>query len=262
MKAKLLILASAILAGCSDTPSSGAIEKALESAVASCKNVEVFDVKKTNGFQDDGFYRVEYSYGVRLKDAGQLKKMKELWNEEKRRDAEYRPAYAEYQQKVLQVQTEIDAIKKAFWEQRPLQKDFPPHPNWQSNGIYSNILHPAYEAALEEHRQKEYAAKQPKEKELDALEAAWTQSRAQVPSPRIFGKLSNAIGSLYHEGCSSEAWKYVGDAMVAHGNLVRRANPPDVKEGEMDASLYFEVQEINMSGVMPMRKTEQGWRKI
>lgn len=257
MKAKLLILASAILAGCSDTPSSGAIEKALESAVASCKNVEVFDVKKTNGFQDDGFYRVEYSYGVRLKDAGQLKKMKELWNEEKRRDAEYGPAYAEYQQKVGQVQAEIDAIEKTFWEQRPLEKDFPP--SYSSN---FNIRHPAYEAALEEHRQKKYAAKQPKEKELEALEAAWTQSRAEVPSPRIFGKLSNAIGSLYREGCSSEAWKYVGDAMVAHGNLVRRANPPDVKEKEMDASLYFEVQEIGMNGVMPMRKTENGWRKI
>lgn len=252
MKAKLLILASAILAGCSDTPSSGAIEKALESAVASCKNVEVFDVKKTNGFQDDGFYRVEYTYGVRLKDAGQLKKMKELWNEEKRRDAEYRPAYAEYQQKVEALQKEIDAIDASF------RSAFP--------GSVGRQLSPTEEAAekiaLEEYYAKKSAARQPKEKELDALKAAWAQSRAQVPSPRIFGQLTNAMASLYHEGCSSEGWKYVGDAMVAHGNLVRRANPPDVKELEMDVNLYFEVQEIGMNGVMPMRKTEQGWQKI
>ena len=253
MKRKFLILASAILAGCSNTPSSGNVEKAMEAAVASCENVEVFDVKKTNGFQDDGFYRVEFTYGVRLKDAGQLKKMKELWNEEKRRAAEYIPAHAEYQQKVEALKKEIAAISTASY-----QSSFPATVGRQ----LSQSEEAAEKIALAEYHAKESAAREPKEQELAALEAAWKNSRAEVPRERIFGNVYDVMFSLYMAGCSSEAWKYVGGAMTEHWNLAKRANPPNVKEREMDVSLFLEVQEVGMNGVMPMRKTEQGWQKI
>jgi flavin-binding protein dodecin len=251
VKGKLLIVASAILAGCSNTPSSGDIEKAVQGAVASCRYVEAVDVKKTNGVQDDGYYRVDYTYRVRLKDSGVLKKLQKTWMEEKRRNDEYITARAAYEEKERAITNEIEAIKASFSAKFPREEDFSLTRRYDLEGSKENIA--AYKAAVAAHYSEESAARAPKEKELDELKREWDKSRSEVPSPFIFGNEGHAMYVFYREGCSSNGIKYIEGLSQAHAELVDRSK---------DVNLWFEAQEVNMNGVMPMRKTENGWRRI
>lgn len=261
MKCRLLILASAILAGCSDTPSSGDIKETLASAVSSCKNVEVFDVKKTNGFQDDGFYRVEYTYGARLKDEKSLKKMKELWEEEKHRDAEYKVARAAYEEKEKAIKSEIEAIEASFGAlfraKHPREDAILSKPRG-----YDNESIDAHKAAMDVFYSERSDALGEKEKKLKELKLEWDKSREGVPSSVIRGNEGAAMYKFYREGCSSQGIKYIEGLSRAHAELVERANTGVWPESRWDQSLWFEAQEVKMNGVMPMRKTEQGWRTI
>lgn len=82
MKQLLLLGAALALVGCNSAPSEGDIEDFLESRFAPCKNIKVVDITKTNGYEQDGYYRVEFAYSLELKDAKALRAAKARWQEE------------------------------------------------------------------------------------------------------------------------------------------------------------------------------------
>ena len=83
---KLLLLCSALaLAGCNSAPGNSDVENFLEPQFASCENVKVTNIKKTNGYEEDGHYRVEFTYDIELKDPDTLTRMRQTYQEERDR---------------------------------------------------------------------------------------------------------------------------------------------------------------------------------
>lgn len=242
MKGKLLIIVSTILAGCSNAPSSGDVEKALEAVVASCKNVKVYDVKKTNGLQEDGFYRVEYKYRVKLNDKSKLHKLKEIWAAAKQRSAEFVVAHDAYEKKREQLEAEIRAVEASV--PRPPE---PQRPFWTLEGAARDT----YNATQDEWRSRVNAATEAKRKELDALQEAWRATSAENSRSAIYENTGPFMMGFYTEGCTLDGSKYLTPAIGAHADLAKQ-----------DETLWFEPQEVEVTGAMGMRKTENGWRKI
>lgn len=76
MHKRLLLCSALALAGCNSSPSNGDLENFLEPKFAACQNIKVIDIAKTNGYEEDGYYRVDFTYGIALKDVRQLQEIK------------------------------------------------------------------------------------------------------------------------------------------------------------------------------------------
>ena len=85
MKKRLLICSALALAGCSSSPGTSDVKKFLEPKFASCENIEIVDIKKTNGYEDDGYYRVEFAYAIKQKNPDALKDLVRTYEQEKQK---------------------------------------------------------------------------------------------------------------------------------------------------------------------------------
>jgi hypothetical protein len=260
VKAPYLFLASLALAGCSNTPSTGDVERVLETAVASCQNVEVTKVKKTNGYEKDGYYHVEYAYSLKLKDEDKLAKLKNTWLEEKQRAAEFIPARDAHEQRVHEIEEEIGRIEATFEGKRPNAAQF------SSSGrpFYELPDHErrAYDAAERQWLDERSAATEGKRKEIDDLKRAWNEERAKVPSPTVLGSEGNVLYAFLSRGCSQAGWKYATGLFSAYTEAVGQANANVPVGGTTDRSGWFDKQSAEMTGVMTMHKTENGWQAL
>ncbi len=188
---KLLLLCSALaLAGCNSSPSTSDVEKFLEPKFASCQNIEVVDIKKTNGYEEDGYYRVKYTYGIALKDVRQLNAMKQTWETEKAASELHKEKSKQHYNEVEALKEEILALEREFDRNVPS-----PRQNAFSTTGHSFYLTPdqqaAYEAAIESRNQQRPAIIFQKQEQLEALKAG----RIQVQVQHLFSAL-NQPGSL------------------------------------------------------------------
>ena len=110
MKKRLLICSALALAGCSSSPGTGDVEKFLEPKFASCENIEIVDIKKTNGYEEDGYYRVEFTYGIELKDPSKLKQLLHTHEQEKESVRTWLEATEARKKHISFLQREIDRI--------------------------------------------------------------------------------------------------------------------------------------------------------
>lgn len=260
MKAPYLLLASMALAGCSNTPSSGDVERVLESAVSSCQNVEVANVKKTNGYEKDGDYRVEYSYTLRLKNADDLAKLKKAWLVEKERAAEFIPARDAHESHIRDIEAEIDRIGATFEDKRPDVKQF----STSARAFYDLADHErrAYDAAQNEWLSAKTAATEAKRKELDEAKQAWNEDRAKVPQATVYGSEGNVVYNFLSRSCSRAGWNYASGLFDAYSEAVGQANANNPPGAARDASLWLDERTAKMTGTMTMHKTENGWKAL
>jgi hypothetical protein len=243
VKTHLLLVTSVLLAGCSNTPSSSDIEKALEASVGPCKNVEIVDVKKTNGYQEDGLYRVEYKAALEVKEKGELKKLYDTWRDENEQFKAKQQADKEFEARIDQLQKEAGALSAAVGPE-PEERDF--------NDLQQDYQRfDAYRAAKAAWRQRGDEAAKPKLQEIEQLRQEWFQQ-----PKHNFVVLSNASEvtmNFFYKGCPQQAMEYVSAAIPQmHHDSYGMLNP--------EIRLSFTRAELK--GEMKMRKTENGWQKI
>ncbi|CAM4221639.1 Lipoprotein [Comamonas aquatilis] len=250
---KLLLLCSALaLAGCNSSPSTGDVEKFLKPKFASCENIKVVDIKKTNGYEEDGYYRVEYTYGITLKDEGQLKEMKTIWQQEQERSSQAKVAYAERDKKVAALRKQIEALED---ESAPRYEQFDDGQLHHSQGISATrVLTPQeqHSAALNAWRLNPPEPLRQKQEELKAYEQAFRDQWGNY-SPQFLGQVGAAVSKFYRQGCPGTSYKFTEGMLQGQAQA---ANQTD------DLSHWFEQREIQMKGSMTMRKTENGWRAL
>ena len=206
---KLLLLCSALaLAGCNSSPSTGDLENFLEPKFASCQNIKVVDIKKTNGYEDDGYYRVEYTFGVELKQPSQLTAMLEQWEQEKALDLQITQEQGQFYDAEEALKQEIWALKREFATQYPpiRSQDYS-----SSSRPYTNDMtdeeQDAYTKALNARELQEEAFTEPKRDELEALQKAWSARAAVTRDFKLLRNERDAALSFYYKGCPRDASK-------------------------------------------------------
>lgn len=250
---KLLFLCSALaLAGCNSSPSTGDVENYLEPKFASCENIKVIDIKKTNGYEEDGHYRVEYTYGIKLKDAGQLKEMKTIWQQEQERSSQAKVAYAEQDQKVAALRKQIEALEE---ESAPRYEQFDDGQLHHSQGISATrALTPAeqYSAALDAWRLNPPEPLRQKQEELKVYEQAFRDLWGNY-SYQFLGQVGSAVSKFYRQACPGASYKFTEGMLQGQARAADQNNDPNH---------WFEESEIQMKGTVTMHKTENGWRSL
>lgn len=253
MKAPSLIIAMLTLVGCSNSPSSSDVERALTTATASCQNIEVSDVKKTNGYDSDGFYKVEYEYELKLKNKSGLEKLRLLWAEEKGRDAEHKSKRQEYENQVRKIESDITNIHATLQSKVPSIE-------WQSQ--MSDAERAMFYEAQKLREDERSSATENNRKELDALKRAWDEWVASRPRASLYTNEDSALYGFLSRGCTQAGWKYGNGLLDAHGRAVNQANASVPNGMPRDLSAAFEEQSAQMTGSMTMRKTENGWQPV
>jgi hypothetical protein len=82
----------------------------------------VTHIKKTNGYEEDGHYRVEFTYDIELKDPDTLKRMRQTYQEERDRVKAWEDAGKADQQQIATLKTEILALRKEHNSSAPVAK--------------------------------------------------------------------------------------------------------------------------------------------
>lgn len=252
MHKRLLLCSALALAGCNSSPSNGDLENFLEPKFAACQNIKVIDIAKTNGYEEDGYYRVEFTYGIALKDAGQLQEIKTLWQQEQERSAQAKTAYAEREQRVALLRKEIETLEQAS---APRFEQFDDGQMHHSQGISATrVLTPReqYLAALDAWRNHPPEALRLKQQELKAYEQAFKDQWGNY-SYQFLGQVGPAVSRFYRQGCPSTTYKFTQGMLEGHAQAAEQSNDP---------SHWFEARELHMKGSVTMRKTENGWRAL
>lgn len=252
MTKRLLLCSALALAGCNSAPGNSDLENFLEPKFASCQNIELVDIQKTDGYEEDGYYRVEFTYGVALKDASQLKTMKATWQQEQERSAQAKTAYAERDQKVSALRKQIEALEE---ESTPRYEQFDDGQLHHSQGISATrVLTPQeqYSAALDAWRRNPPEPLRQKQEELKAYEQAFRDQWGNN-SYQFLGQVGAAVSKFYRQGCADASDKFTRSMLQGHAQAADQSSDP---------GHWFEAREIQMKGSVAMRKTENGWRAL
>ena len=251
---KLLLLCSALaLAGCSSAPSDSDIEKFLEPQFASCDNVKVTHIKKTNGYEEDGHYRVEFTYDIELKDPDTLKRMRQTYQEERDRVKAWEDAGKADQQQIAKLKAEILALRKEHNSSAPRREDF----NFNNPAGMGFLEEDAYRKALTQW-ENEHPMPDSLRQKMQALDELEHESRQKQernqPKNTIFGKVKDSVWSMYVAGCPNG-----GSAKLFYPALLQIYNEAAKVQ---DVLYWLQEQQLQMKGSITMRKTENGWRAL
>jgi hypothetical protein len=243
VKAYLALVTAVVLAGCSNAPSSGDIEKALEASIGPCENVEIVDVKKTNGYQEEGLYQVQYKAALVVKDKSELNNLHHTWLNEYEQVTARLQANKEFEARISQLGKEADALRASVGPE-PGSGDFD-----SLRTEYERFN--AYHAAKDAWRERADEAAKPKTQEIQQLR----QQELQEPRPNfvVVGKESEVTTGFFYKGCPQQAMEYVSAAIpeMAHD-----------QNGLLDPAPRLSFTRADLKGEMTMRKTENGWQKI
>lgn len=243
MKSYLILVTSVLLSGCSNAPSSSDIEKALEASVGSCKNVKIVDVSKTNGYQEEGLYRVEYKAALEVKDKSELKKLHDTWRDEYEQLKAQQQAYKEFEARVGQLKKESEALR-AVAGPEPDRSDF--------NNLERDYQRfDAYNAAKMAWRERGDEAEKPKLQEIEQLRQQWLQQ----PKSNfvVVSNESKVTADFFYKGCPQQALEYLIAAIP---------EMPHDSYGVLYPEIRLSFTRADLKGEMKMRKTENGWQKI
>lgn len=252
MKNLLLLCSALSLAGCNSSPSNSDLENFLEPKFASCQNIKLVDIKKTNGYEEDNHYRVDFSYGIELKDASRLKEIKAIWLQEHERSIQAQTAYAERDQRVAAMRQEIQALEK---ESAPRYEQFDDRKlnYFQSlSTADGRARQDQYLAALNAWRLNPPEELRKKQEELKTYEQAFREQWGHYKY-QILGKVDSTISRFYRQGCHIASSKFTEGMLLAHSKAAEQTD---------DISQWFEIRPIQMKGSVTMRKTENGWRAL
>lgn len=241
MHKRLLLCASLALAGCSSAPSDGDIENFLLLELSSCKNIKLVDVTKTNGYEKDGDYHVEFSYGIKYDAASELHR---AYLEDKERDAQSSKESEIYYPKKKQLEVEIFKLDSEFSKSTPSP--------YSQTSNQSSAEREAEKTAMEEWYKRRAENSKQQRTELEGLEKAWEQRLSESKSNGVLGREGNFIYTFNLAGCGRGAYRYVPVSF------------PEKDEAALtgDMSYMFMAHETQMKGSLAMRKTENGWRAI
>lgn len=250
---KLLLLCSALaLAGCNSAPSTGDVEKFLEPKFASCENIEIVDIKKTNGYEEDGYYRVEFTYDIELKNPSVLKDHLKTYEQEEESMLAWQAAIDEYDKQEKFLMSEIGRLYSEYEDQGPQRHDFSsdgsPYPD--QNRIQEYLM------AVQQWKQQNPppAIWQQKKDELAQLYIDRPKLREQKPQIKFYRNADTAMESHYLKGCPSGTYmKFMRGIFDA---------PRLAVQNNQDPRYWFQEYETNMQGSVTMRKTENGWRAL
>lgn len=251
---KLLLLCSALaLAGCNSAPSDSDIEKFLEPQFAACENVKVTHIKKTNGYEEDGHYRVEFSYDIELKDPDTLKRMRQTYMEERDRMKAWEDAGKADQQQIAKLKAEILALRKEHNSSAPRREDF----NFNNPPGMGFLEEDAYRKALTQW-ENEHPLPDSLRQKMQALDTLEQESRQKQehnqPKNTIYNQVTERVWSMYAAGC----WQ--GGSTKFLSPALDRINIEAMKA--QDVLYWLQEQQLQMKGKITMRKTENGWRAL
>lgn len=247
MKKLLLVCASIAMTGCgSSTPRDSDIEKFLDPLFASCKNVRITNVDKTDGYGEKDNYLVEFKYDIEV-DGGNLDKLHKAYLADKASRAEEDVASREYSDRRHALEEERVQLLKEFYANtpRPAREDFA---QGGSPGYLSGEQEAAYQVAGSEFEAKRTRYIQQKVDKAAELDAAWEAKVSARPQGTFKRNVhfEDSMGTFYYQGCALEAGAFM------RGMLAPVNDPED----------RFEQRVRNMEGKLRMRKTEGGWRVI
>lgn len=239
--------------GCNSSPSTGDVEKFLEPKFASCENVKVTNIKKTNGYEEDGYYRVEYTYGIELKDPSALKDFLQTYEQEKENMLAWQTAMDNYDQREHSLVDEIDRMKREHLGQGPKREQF----STNGDSLYlSRDQEQEYFAALDQWKAQNPPPNLIKEKtaELSQIYEERPKKREMKPHLKFFRNADTAMESHYLKGCPGGTYmKFMRGIFDG---------PRQAAQSNQDARYWFKEYEIKMQGSATMRKTENGWRAL
>lgn len=257
------VIGAFITACGSSTPSTGDIENYIEPKFSSCENIHITNIKKTNGHQEEKYYKVDYEYTVKLKNSSHLEKLKNLYNEESADIIKSEQRTNSSMELVKQTEKEHHQYTAAVAN----SKTKPRSPGWGANSEQEN----QYRIDLEQWR-----ATAPEYKAMKGHEEFLTDAKAEfkilygnyeddIRNAKVYGKINAVVSDHYTKGCGSavEMKKYIPittNSLIS-GGIGRQVVVMDFGFANDDIR-WFEPQEINMSGSMYMRKTENGWQSL
>lgn len=225
-----IAISSIVLAGCgSSAPDEGDLRAYLEPKFQGCKNIEVVNVKKINGFTDSEtskYYNVEYRYEVRIKSTKEYEQFGKLYAEEKKVMDEFRQKGKELDQKEDELRRNAPAS-----------------------------AHAAYPSEEERPAQEQYL------KELEALKAErdhLTRQRWDYGSKtKVLRAPDVTVSNFYLDGCPNKMNPAlpVSPALPPGRGVLRI-------DLESDDPAWLSLENIGMTGKVTMRKTDNGWRAL
>lgn len=246
MKALLLACVPLALAGCSSSPGEGDIEAYLNPLFATCKNIELADISKTNGYGDANNYEVEFNYRIDV-DADKLDKLHAVYLKEKALSDQFSVNVKTYEQSKRVLEEVVERHRMEFQRANPA----PLMSQFSTTGS-GYLLEPAQR---EEFHAAENSWKAQRDEgiaqqvaELQGLNQAWNASRASAQNKRFenTARIGNEINAFYEQGCTWPAPKFMVGILG--------------QDRIEDQAQWFERRSIEMSGKLAMRKTENGWR--
>jgi len=230
------------LTGCSTAPGNSDIEKFLKPKFSSCSNVRVIDIKKTDGYEENDYYYVEFKYGIEVKSKDKLRELKKILNEEIEYEKKSSIAYTERGRVFQKIKSEISAISVNNFPRR--EKFDEKHPNLsqqERNNLFEQALADWPPAEIKK-----------KEQELEIYEENFHEQWGKHKY-RIFGSAWDVANKFYFEGCSYSATNFMRGLINAPAEAVKMDN---------DQTRWFDEYKIQMTAKVPMRKTESGWRVL
>ena len=250
MKKRLLICSALALAGCSSSPGTSDVKKFLEPKFASCENIEIVDIKKTNGYEEDGYYRVEFTYGIELKDPSMLKQLLHTHEQEKESVRTWLEATEARKKHISFLQREIDRIYDEYEALGPQRHQFSndgsPYP--------SPDRLKEYFAAFKEWKQQNPPPSSWQERKDELAKLYADGPTVHQPNLKVYKNEFSAVGNYYNAGCPRESFsKFILEILKIPGQTVQETQ---------DVTNWFQEYEIKMQGTVTMRKTDNGWRAL
>lgn len=229
-----------ILSACSSEPSTGDIEKYLESRFEGCQNVKVVDVDKTNGYPNEQLYVVEYKYTIKNKNISELEKLEKIYAENKKIQDEInsdiqrtREATGEIFKQVLSAYFKIEEPgKPSYFEFYRISNDR----GLAEEESRFNQWEPQSEAAA--NYKKLYL------EYLDTVREIVRVDKENEAKKKPYGYAYRQVSAFYRQGC-------------IHSQIM-----PDLTEiitADFASPDWYQAGDINMTAKMHMRKTEKGW---
>lgn len=240
---KLILLFSALtfaLVGCDSAPSNSDLEGYMKPKFDGCQNLKVVDIKKTNGYQEDGYYRVEFSYGLELKDPSLLDTLRTQWIEEKEEAKKQKEASEQFYATRDSLEKDIEKTAKEF-------------------GLNARYISSSDEIIV--HNQDldggtSYEIPTPIQEKI----RSWNnlvKSRDQVidsqKSYKIFGNEDTVVYRNYYNGCKPSVKQFTKNLFDGQRSALMQSD---------DKLKYFDEYKVKVSLTLPMRKTENGWQVI
>ena len=248
----------------SSTPSTSDIKDYIKAKFSSCENINITNIKKTNGYQDGNYYKIDFEYAIKLKDASHLKKLKNIYNEENSAIG-----YSERRMKSsMDFVAQTEKGHRQYTTAITNSKTRPRSTTWMGG---TPEQEEQYNSDIEKWRatDPEYKSMKEHEEFLAEAKAELKMFRGNydddMQNAKVYGKIDAVVSDYYIKDCgrAEEMKKYIPitTSSLIYGGLGRLIIVMDFGFAK-DDTRWFEPQKMNMAGHVYMRKTENGWQPL